>query len=247
MRLQKVLQKSGVCSRREAVKIICQGRVCVDGVVVDKPGHVVDPQNETISLDGKALSFEQLVLYAFNKPSGVVCSMRRQGDRPYLGDFFKEIPQRVVPVGRLDKDVTGLLLITNDGDFAQLLAHPRHSTPRVYWAVCRGSTEQAKQAAVEIRSGVELGDGVGTAKDFSVLELTNELEEHLGELPEACVAIELCVTEGRHHFVKRLLAAVGLPVVKLSRISFGPYSLKSLESGSLREEKFESFSNSVDK
>ena len=243
MRLQRVLQKSGVCSRRGAVDFIVEGRVEVDGKCIKEPGHPVNPQDQKITLDGKLLKFETPVLYAFHKPSGITCSMVQQGQSGYIAQHLESIPQRVVPIGRLDKDVSGLLLLTNDGQFSQKLAHPRYEVRRTYWAVCRGTQSNVKPARRKALAGLELEDGLGLAAHFEQLDADSDVQNHFSGIPEGCIPIEIGVAEGRHHFVKRLLGALDLPVVKLSRISFGPYSLKDLKIGQFRQENFTDFNN----
>lgn len=242
MRLQKVLQQAGVCSRREAASLIAAGRVRVNGVVVTEAGQAVSPSSDTIEFDGRVLEFEHKVIYAFHKPREVVCSMRKQGQAACIAEFLTQLPQRVVPVGRLDKDVSGLLLLTNDGDFAERLSHPRFEVSRTYIALCSGETGSIAQARAALQAGVSLDDGPARYQSFSQLRDEPLIQRHFGTQGAATLAVKLCVSEGRHHYVKRLLAAVGLPVLKLTRISFGPYNLAELASGEIREESFKELS-----
>jgi pseudouridine synthase len=144
-----------------------------------------------------------------------------------------DLPVRVFPVGRLDRDVSGLLLLTNDGDLAQRLTHPSYRVPRIYVAMVHGTPGQKALAA--LKRGIELDDGLAKASEAKLLPESNRTQALFGELPPGFSLIELVVREGRHHFVKRLLSAAGHPVKLLSRTQFGPYRLGTLTEGEIRE------------
>jgi len=229
VRLQKYLASCGACSRRTAEDLISESRVQVNGVIVNVPGVQVDPANDIVLLDSKPVKPQPKHLYLFHKPIGMVTTMNDPQGRCCLGEIAERFPVRVFPVGRLDADVSGLLLLTNDGEFADNLLHPRNEVPRTYWAVVNGVFSPKLQR--RICSGVVLDDGVGCAFSAEELRLTKNLEQHFNGIPAGCTVVKLSVGEGRKHFVKRLFAAVGCPVQKLSRVAFGKYQLGDLSSG----------------
>lgn len=245
MRLQKILQQAGVASRRTAAGVIAAGRVQVQGKVVLEPAYEVALDAMTsgaieVLVDGKPLAVETQVLYAMHKPRDVICSMKQQGETPCIATLLNDIEQRVLPVGRLDKDVSGLLLLTNNGAFIDRLLHPRYEVPRKYWAVCRGTPAMLEKAQQQLNAGIILDDGPATARSLVALTETPEVVRLFRSIPYSSVIVELEVCEGRHHFVKRLMGALGLPVQQLARVAFGPYILGDLAIGEIREEKFAS-------
>ncbi len=218
MRLAKYLAHAGVASRRSAEQIIAGGRVTVDGIVVSDPAHDVD-ERDAVAVDGRLLAgAERRVAYALHKPVGVVSTARDPGGHPTVVDLLADCPGRLYPVGRLDADASGLILLTNDGELANLLTHPRYEVPRIYRVtVARAPVRDAALRA--LRAGVELDDGrTGPAR---VRRLAPD-------------AIELTIHEGRNHQVKRMCAAVGHPVRTLTRVGFGPLRLGRLAPGAHR-------------
>jgi 23S rRNA pseudouridine2605 synthase len=216
MRLAKFLAHSGVASRRAATEIVRSGRVRVDGVRELDPAREIDTQR--VELDGRVLEgVERRVVYALNKPAGVVSTVRDTHGRPTVVDLISD-PRRLYPVGRLDADSTGLILLTNDGELANLLLHPRHEVPKRYRARVAGGRPRA-EALTALREGVELDDGRTAPARV--------------ELVSAQV-IELELREGRKRQVRRMCEAVGHPVLTLTRVGFGPLELGGLAVGAAR-------------
>lgn len=237
IRLQRFLSQCGVASRRHSEEIIAEGRVQVNGKVVTTPGTTIDPDIDRVKLDGKLLVAEENRIFAFHKPRGVVTTLGDPHAKRDLNDYLAGAPVRLYPIGRLDTNVFGLLLLTNNGEYATKMAHPRFGVPRGYWArVERPVTAASLQRLVR---GVKLEDGDGVALQAEELELTAPVRRlfRLGSGGHGNF-VGLTVAEGRKHFVKRILAEVGLPVMELCRVSFGPYKLGSLATGDFREEPF---------
>jgi 23S rRNA pseudouridine2605 synthase len=218
MRLAKYLAHAGVASRRAAEKLIGDGRVTVDGKTVTDPARAVDADSR-VSVDGYPLEgAEPRVVYAVNKPVGVVSTARDTHGRTTVLELVPDRGLRLYPVGRLDADSSGLILLTNDGELANRLTHPSFEVPKTYRAMLGGGTVGA--AALEaLRRGVAL-DGSPTAP-ARVRRLRGNL-------------IELTIHEGRNRQVRRMCEAVGHPVLELERIAFGPLRLGGLRSGAHR-------------
>jgi 23S rRNA pseudouridine2605 synthase len=222
VRLQKVIADSGLASRRKAEELIVQGRVTVNGQVVSELGTKVDPVKDHVKVDGRHLKpAPPQTFIMLNKPKNVVSTMSDPGGRGTIADMLPGVHVRVFPVGRLDFDSEGLVLLTNDGDLAQLLLHPRHHVPKTYLIKVKGMLDGEDIGVLE--KGVMLDDGragsavvkkVGKATENSWLEIT--------------------IFEGRKHQVKRMLHAVGHPVLKLKRVRFGPIALGDLPTGQYR-------------
>src|SRR3954463_3602436 len=215
MRLNAWLARAGVASRRGADELIKAGRVRVNG----DPGRLntfVESRDE-VTLDGRAIDLQPLTYVLLHKPAGVVTTASDPQGRRTVVDLVAH-QARVVPVGRLDADTTGALLLTNDGELAHRLAHPRYEVDKVYEADVRGEPSEA--ALERIRSGVELEDGPTAPAQARLL---------------APSRVELTIHEGRNHQVKRMLEAVGHPVVRLHRSGYGPLTLAGLAQGSWRE------------
>ncbi len=224
-RLQKVLAKAGVASRRAAEEMIEQGRIEVDGMIVREQGLRIDPQKAVIRVDGtRVMVREELVHIALNKPKGWQSTMSDDLGRPCVGDIVAEriaAGQRLFHVGRLDADTEGLLLLTNDGDLAHRLMHPSFEVSKTYLATVNG--EVHKGIAKTLKNGVELEDGPAKVDKFQVLELG-----------EGRSLVKLELHEGRKHIVRRLLAAVGHPVIRLVRTNIGPVALGDQRPGTLK-------------
>ena len=221
-RIQKILSRAGIASRREAERMLLEGRVTVNGKVIDTLGFKADPLKDHIKVDGKRLvRFEPNVTLLLNKPRGYVSTVRDPEDRPTVMNLLKGVKRRIYPVGRLDIDAEGLLLLTNDGDLAYLLSHPRYSVPRTYLAKVSGVPEERDLS--RLKRGVSLEDGKARAVSVSVLRLS-----------EKNSWIRIVVAEGRNHLVKRMLFAIGHSVLKLKRIEFGPLRLGALSPGQFR-------------
>jgi 23S rRNA pseudouridine2605 synthase len=228
-RLQKVLAAAGVASRRRCETLIAEGRVEVDGVVVTRLGARVDPESAVIRVDGRRVPVAQSHVYlAVHKPRGVVSSMADESGRPDLSDLVRDRGQRLFHVGRLDTDTDGLILLTNDGEFAHRLAHPSYELPKTYVAQVEGGVRPGLRA--RLLAGVQLEDGPVRVDAFAVT-LT---QAGTGGRPGRSI-VEVVLHEGRNRIVRRLMAAVGHPVVRLSRTAVGPVRLGDLPPGELRE------------
>jgi len=219
MRLGKHLARAGVASRRAAEALIADGRVTVDGEVVRDPARDVDASQD-IRLDGTAVAAEpaQVVVYAVHKPAGVVSTARDTHGRPTVTQLVDAPGLRLYPVGRLDADTTGLILLTNDGDLANRLTHPSYEVPRTYVAEVRGGPVPGRALRV-LREGVELEDG--RTAPARVRQLRPGV-------------VELVLREGRKRQVRRMCEAVGHPVLRLARVAFGPLELGDLPEGAAR-------------
>ncbi|WP_432277969.1 pseudouridine synthase [Nocardia cyriacigeorgica] len=224
-RLQKVLAKAGVASRRAAEDMIAQGRVEVDGMIVREQGLRIDPQHAVIRVDGtRVVVREELVHLALNKPKGWQSTMSDDLGRPCVGDIVAEriaAGQRLFHVGRLDADTEGLLLLTNDGDLAHRLMHPSFEVSKTYLATVNGEVHRA--VGKQLRDGVELEDGPAKVDRFQVLDIG-----------EGRSLVKIVLHEGRKHIVRRLLDAVGHPVTRLVRTDIGPVALGDQRPGTLR-------------
>ena len=202
--------------------MVLEGRVTVNGKVIDTLGFKADPLKDHIKVNGKRLvRFEPNVTLLLNKPRGYLSTARDPEERPTVMHFLKGVKQRIYPVGRLDIDAEGLLLLTNDGDLAYLLSHPRYSVPRTYLAKVSGVPEE--RDLNRLKRGVSLEDGKAKATSVSILRLS-----------EKNSWIRIMVTEGRNHLVKRMLFAIGHSFLKLKRIEFGPLRLGTLSPGQFR-------------
>src|SRR5256714_2407015 len=215
MRLNAYLARAGVASRRKADELIRAGRVTVN----DEPGQLNTQvgRRDRVELDGRPLDLQPLTYVLLHKPAGVVTTASDPQGRPTVVDLVTH-PVRVVPVGRLDADTTGALLLTNDGDLAHRLAHPRYEVDKVYEAEVEG--EPGDDALAHLREGVELDDGRTAPAQARRLDPSK---------------VELVIHEGRKHQVKRMLEAVGHPVKRLHRSRYAGLSLEGLEPGAWRE------------
>ncbi|MFB9312247.1 pseudouridine synthase [Nocardioides plantarum] len=223
IRLQKLLAQSGVASRRKCEELMLDGEVEVDGEVVTRLGAKVDPRTAVIRVSGLRLPpVSEHVYLVLHKPRGVVSTMSDPEGRPTLQDLVDDRPERLFHVGRLDTDTSGLILLTNDGDFAHKMAHPSYEVDKTYVAEVDG--EVTKDTVAALLAGVELDDGPVRPTEVRVVASTR---------PKSIV--ELVIHEGRNRIVRRLLDHLGHPVRKLSRIRFGPVRLGGLPSGELRE------------
>ncbi len=223
IRLQKLLAQSGVASRRKCEELMLAGLVEVDGEVVTRLGTKVDPTTAVIHVDGKRLPpVSPHVYLVLNKPRGVVSTMSDPEGRRALDEFVAGRSERLFHVGRLDTDTEGLILLTNDGDFAQRVAHPSYELDKTYVAEVDGVV--ARGTVKRLLAGVTLEDGpveVSAAKVVSTR-------------PDRSI-VELVIHEGRNRIVRRLLDEVGHPVRRLTRTAIGPVLLRGLGRGELRE------------
>ena len=219
MRLAKFLAHAGVASRRHAERLVTGGRVRVDGRVVTDPARDVDERSQ-VEVDGTAVAREPLAYHLVNKPAGVVSTAHDPEGRPKVTDMV-ESPARLYPVGRLDVDSTGLVLLTNDGELANRLMHPRYEVPRAYRARVAGAP--SKRALQALRAGIDLEDG--RTRPARVRALGPAGRESV---------LEIVIHEGRNRIVRRMLEAVGYPVRALERVAYGPVELGRLRPGDSR-------------
>ncbi|MCS6897432.1 MAG: rRNA pseudouridine synthase [Nitrospira sp.] len=222
VRLQKLIAGTGLASRRKAEHLIVEGRVTVNGRIVTALGTKVDPSRDHVKVDGKHLRAVQPFVYLMlNKPRHVISTMDDPEGRPTVKDFLRGVSVRVFPVGRLDFDSEGLMLFTNHGALAQMVLHPRYGVAKTYLVKVKGVLTEKEIHHLE--RGVRLDDGMtapAQVKKVSIAEQNSWLE--------------ITIREGRKHQVKRMLQAVGHPVIRLKRIKMGPLSLGRLEPGSFR-------------
>lgn len=223
-RLQKVLAAAGVASRRVSEQLIVAGRVSVNGRVVTELGSRVDPGSDQVAVDGVAVQLDVSKRYIMlNKPVGVVSSMADDRGQRDLREFAGGYPERLFNVGRLDFDTSGLLLLTNDGDLAQVLAHPSFGVEKTYIATVKGVV--SPNVLKRLRDGFELDDG----------EIHADQARLVGEPSGGRSIVELTLHSGRNRIVRRMLDAVGYPVLELVRRQFGPLHLGTLGSGKSRD------------
>jgi 23S rRNA pseudouridine2605 synthase len=216
MRLARYLAHSGVASRRAAEELIRDGRVEVDGEVVTDPARGVE-QGQDVRFDGRSVSPEEREVWILNKPRDVISTAREPGSRSPVTDLI-DSDRRLYPVGRLDADSTGLILLTNDGDLANLLTHPRYEVPKTYRVVLRRPLTD--QDLARLADGVELEDGLTSP---AVVERVSEVE------------MLITIHEGRNRQVRRMAEAVDNQVDSLQRIRFGPLDLGELQRGETRK------------
>jgi 23S rRNA pseudouridine2605 synthase len=226
-RIQKILAKAGIASRREAERMVVEGRVSVNGKVVETLGFKADPSKDHIKVDGRRLApFEPKVIVLLNKPRGYLSTVKDPKGRPTVLDLLKNLRWRIYPIGRLDFDAEGLLLFTNDGDLAHLLSHPRFSIPKTYLVKVAGVPEEKK--LMRLKRGVMLEDGEAKAVSCNLIRQR-----------EKNSWVRVVVKEGRNHLVKRMFLAIGHTVLKLKRIEYGPIQLGDLAFGQFRYLKSE--------
>jgi len=220
-RLQKILAHAGLGSRRDCEEYILQGRVTVDGKVVRELGTRVNSEGAAIAVDGERVRLEKMVYFAVNKPKGYVSTNNDPAGRPRVIDLLPDVPQRVYAVGRLDEDSMGLMILTNDGELANRLAHPRYEVEKTYRALVAGTP--GREILDKLTEGIWLSDGKVRAKRAGFA----------GSQGEA-TTLELVLAEGKKREIRRMLAKIGHKVMSLTRIAIGPVVLKGLSSGEHR-------------
>jgi 23S rRNA pseudouridine2605 synthase len=225
-RLQKVLSRAGVASRRAAEELIAEGRVVVDGTVVTEQGRRIDPATAVVHVDGTRITLDETLLHlVLNKPSGVLSTMSDDRGRPCVGDYVRERVEsggtRLYHVGRLDADTEGMLLLTNDGELAHRLMHPSFEVTKTYLAQIQAPVP--RDLGRRLKAGVELDDGPVAVHAFSVVDSV-----------AGKAMVQLVLHEGRKHVVRRLMAEAGRPVQRLVRIAIGGVLLGDQRPGSLR-------------
>lgn len=222
-RLQKVIAHAGFASRRKAEQLILDGQVKVNGKVVKELGQKVT-STDRVEVNGIPVEREEPVYFLFYKPRGVISSVKDDKGRKVVTDFLPEIKQRVYPIGRLDYDTSGLLLLTNDGEFANLLMHPRNEIQKVYVAKIKGIPMREKIRSLE--RGIRLEDGKTAPAKVKVLSVDKKKQTAI---------VEIAIHEGRNRQVRRMFEAIGHPVMKLKRERYGYLTLQGLNVGDMRE------------
>lgn len=225
-RLQKVMAKAGIASRRKCEDLIAAGQVKVNGITVTEAGLKVDPEKDQIEVSGRRIGLEEKVYYLLNKPVGYITSVGDPRNRKTVIDLMKGIPERIFPVGRLDYDTSGLLLLTNDGDLAFRMTHPSHEMEKEYVALVKGTIDGIKLD--QLRKGILLEDG-WTAPARARL---------LGENGGNSI-LQLGIHEGRNRQVRRMCDAIGHPVIQLKRTRIAFLTLGDLKTGEYRPLKRE--------
>lgn len=222
MRLNKYIASAGICSRRKADELIAAGNVKVNGAAMHQMGYDVS-EGDRVEVNGKRIEpARKLVYVAVNKPWGCVTTMEDDRDRDTVADLVADIPERLFPVGRLDYNTTGLLLMTNDGDLTYRLTHPKHEVWKTYVALVTGIVSDARLA--KLRRGVDIGGYVTAPAKVKVLR----------QNPKSAV-VEISIHEGKNRQVRRMFKAVGNPVKELERISIGEIRLGHMQSGHYRK------------
>lgn len=218
-RLQKRIASSGYTSRRKAETLITDGKVKVNGQVVTELGTKVT-SSDTVEVEGIKLEQEDKLYILFNKPAQVITSVSDDRGRKVVTDYFKDIETRIYPVGRLDYDTSGVLLLTNDGEFTNLMTHPRYHIKKKYVAKLKGYLMREEVKALE--KGIELEDGFTQPAQVKVKNQDKDKNTTL---------VEITISEGRNRQVRRMFEHFGHQVSKLTRIQFGPLDLKGLNAG----------------
>jgi 23S rRNA pseudouridine2605 synthase len=224
-RLQVVLARFGIASRRGVVSLIEEGKVLVNGAVVGEKGLRVDPSKDKITVEGQTLALETVQrkrYFIFNKPKGVMTTLQDPHAESTVADFFKEIPERLFPVGRLDRDTTGLLILTNDGELAFQLTHPKFGVKKRYRARVLGGVPEEKVKLLE--RGIELEEGRTAPCKIDVKIRTSK-----------DTRLDVTLHEGKKRQIRRIFEKVGHKVLELERVSYGPLSLGDLALGAKRE------------
>ncbi|MCI5225382.1 MAG: rRNA pseudouridine synthase [Candidatus Electrothrix sp. AX2] len=220
-RIQKVIAHAGICSRRKAEEYIAQGRVKVDGTTVTQPGLKVDPQQAVITVDGKPLQKEKKVYVLLHKPRGYVTTLSDPQGRPIVTDLLPDIKERLFPVGRLDLDSEGALLLTNDGALTNQVLHPRYEVKKTYQATVRGFPKKADLQKLE--QGIVLDNIKTWPAKLRILKKKKD-----------ATVVEIILHEGKKRQVRKMFQAVGYPVIRLKRTAYGRLHIGNLSEGTYR-------------
>ena len=222
-RLQKVIARAGIASRRKAEELIQEGRVKVNGKVVRELGVKVLPSDK-VEVNEVQIEKEEPVYFLLYKPRGVISSVSDDKGRKVVTDFFSQFKERIFPVGRLDYDTSGLLLLTNDGEFANLLMHPKNEMDKVYVAKTKGIP--LRENLRKLERGIQLEDGKTAPAKVKLLSADKKKQTAI---------VEIAIHEGRNRQVRRMFEAIGNEVVKLKRERYGFLTLSGLKAGEARE------------
>ena len=222
MRLQKFIAHSGITSRRKAEELIKQGRVKVNNKIITEMGLEINPSLDRVYIDNEQISYENSLVYVMlNKPEGYVTTLSDEHGRPTVIDLIDDIPQRIYPVGRLDYDSSGLLILTNDGSLTYQLTHPKHEVVKTYIVTVKGIPEEKKLS--RLRAGVDIGDYITAPASVEVIKKDRQY---------CCLAVK--IHEGKNRQVRKMFDAVGHPVQRLKRIAVGEIKLDKLPRGKWR-------------
>lgn len=224
-RLQKVIAQAGIASRRKAEQLIVEGHVKVNGTTVTELGIKVS-SNDQIEVDGVPVEREEPVYFLLYKPTGVISSVKDDKERKVVTDFFEDVKQRIFPVGRLDYDTSGLLLLTNDGKLANQLTHPKFEIDKEYVAKVKGIP--SKEEINKLRKGILLEDGKTAPATVKVISIDRQ---------KGTAIVSISIHEGRNRQVRRMFEAIGTPVLKLKREKYAFLDLRGLNPGDYRELK----------
>lgn len=221
-RLQKFMARCGVASRRKCEEIITEGRVKVNNLAVTELGHKVDPDNDRVCVDNKIINIEENKVYiALNKPEGIVSTVKDEKDRKTILDLVK-IKERIYPIGRLDYDTSGLIILTNDGDIYNKVIHPRQAINKVYVALLEGCPNQ--EEITKFCNGVDIGGYITAQADF-------QITKRVGFNCKVTITIH----EGKNRQIRKMCEAIGHPVIALKRVSVGNITLGNMEKGAWRD------------
>lgn len=221
-RLQKFMARCGVASRRKCEEIITEGRVKVNNLAVTELGHKVDPDNDRVCVDNKIINIEENKVYiALNKPEGIVSTVKDEKDRKTILDLVN-IKERIYPIGRLDYDTSGLIILTNDGDIYNKVIHPRQAINKVYVALLEGCPNQ--EEITKFCNGVDIGGYITAQADF-------EITKRVGFNCKVTITIH----EGKNRQIRKMCEAIGHPVIALKRTSVGNITLGNMEKGAWRD------------
>ena len=224
-RLQKILSRAGVASRRASEQLIVEGHVSVNGKIIRELGKKFDAAKCDIRVDGKKIKTDIEKIYIMlNKPRGVLSAVSDDRDRKTVIDLIDDVDERIYPIGRLDYNTEGLLLLTNDGELMNGLLHPSHNVNKTYVAVLKGRVEQERLD--RLRIGIELEDGMTAPAIVNLLELGEDQS-----------IVEITIHEGRNRQVRRMFSAIGYLIKKLRRVKFGGLNLEGLKLGAHRRLK----------
>jgi len=222
-RLQKVMSQAGVASRREAETLIKEGRVAVNGKVVTELGTKVDIDKDKVRVDGKLITSQENIYILMNKPKGVITSVKDDRGRKTVIDLLEGVSQRVYPVGRLDYNTEGLILLTNDGELTNSLIHPKYKVYKTYIAKVQGIPSEDQLDLLRI--GIKLEDGVTAPAKVNILDI---------DPSHNITTFEITIHEGKNRQVRRMCDAIGYPVKNLKRIKFATLTLEGLRRGQYR-------------
>lgn len=223
-RLQKVIAQAGIASRRDAEELIKAGRVTVNNKTVTELGTKIDPRRDRVAVDGKPLQAEKYVYILLNKPKGVITALEDPRGRKTVADLVADIPQRVYPVGRLDYNSEGLLLMTNDGNLTHALTHPSHEIAKTYLVKVQGYPPEEKLD--KLRAGIKLDDGMTAPAKINIVAIDHE---------KALTTLEFVIFEGKNRQIRRMCEAIGFPVKNLKRVKFAFLTLEGVRRGQYRQ------------